>query len=81
MTPKNWQSLAISPKSIWECLRIGKLREVEVKRLWRTRELDPEALHKGIKKIKGRPSRKNEGEAGGIITYWKNKPPLAVTSK
>jgi len=38
------ERLVVSPKSIREWLRIGKLRGVKVGRLWRIRERDLEAF-------------------------------------
>jgi len=62
LTPKNWQSLVISPKGVWECLRIENRDQEAVE----DKRAEPEALHKSIKKIKikGKRSRKNKGKAG-----------------
>jgi len=38
------ERLAVSPKSIWEWLRQGKLKGVRAGRLWRIRERDLEAF-------------------------------------
>jgi len=44
------ECLVVSPKSIREWLRIGKLKGVKVGKLWRIRERDLEAFLEGSEK-------------------------------